>query len=94
MNSTSQFTESNPPLDSRSSSGEVPLDGKPSPNAVDHLMTQAEVSDLIRKSKSQITRLVKKARFPAPLRVGRTPMWTKAQFHDWITSQVQQGGGA
>lgn len=51
-----------------------------------------EMSEVLRKSESQIRRLVKKGRLPKPIYIGDTPLWPKEVIQAWLRRQIEGGG--
>jgi hypothetical protein len=54
------------------------------------LLGSAEVGRRVRKSPQSLRCMVRRGLFPAPLYVGRTPVWIEEVLNGWL---LRQGGG-
>jgi predicted DNA-binding transcriptional regulator AlpA len=54
------------------------------PGADPELATISEVCELVRKSQSQLRRLIKEGSFPSPIYVGSSPLWMIADLRQWL----------
>jgi len=52
------------------------------------LLREVQVRELVPVSKVTLWRMVREAKFPAPLRIGRMTMWRRAEVLAWIDAQA------
>lgn len=54
------------------------------PDANPEFVKIKEVCELVRKSESQLRRLIKAGKFPSPIYVGSSPLWLAADLRQWL----------
>lgn len=60
---------------------------------VDHLLTRPEVEALVRLSRSEIYRRMRKGQFPLPLRIGdRAVRWKASEVEKWLEERPRATG--
>lgn len=60
-----------------------------------HLLKIGEVADLVKLSRPSVYRLIQKAGFPRPLRVGlKAARWRQDEVEDWLASRERGGSEA
>jgi excisionase family DNA binding protein len=50
-------------------------------------ITMHELCVLLRSNQSTITSWIKSGKIPAPIRIGRTRLWPRAEFMAWLEGQ-------
>ncbi len=51
------------------------------------LLRATEVGDLVKKSPQSLRGMVRKGALPAPIYIGRTPMWVQDELHSWLCAR-------
>ncbi len=59
--------------------------------ACPQLLSLAQLALYLRKSESQLRRLVKKGALPKPIHVGDTPLWSTESIRAWMCRQTEGG---
>ncbi len=86
-----QHTESVSPGESTASAKSPSPELRDQGAACPQLLSLAQLALYLRKSESQLRRLVKKGALPKPIHVGDTPLWSTESIRAWMRSQTEGG---
>lgn len=90
-NPSGHYTESVSPGESTASAKSPTPELGEQGAACPQLLSLAQLALYLRKSESQLRRLVKKGALPKPIHVGDTPLWSTDSIRAWMRSQTEGG---
>jgi predicted DNA-binding transcriptional regulator AlpA len=90
-NPSGHYTESVSPGESTASTKNPTPELGEQGAACPQLLSLAQLALYLRKSESQLRRLVKKGALPKPIHVGETPLWSTESIRAWMCRQTEGG---